>query len=657
MEGITTINTKNDEKEREIKQFGGNTEAFSFVEENRDFFEHHARGGIKIEPAPEGMNTFAFNLENNTIYINSMFFEKLGFSKEKTIFATLHEIEHFMEKIQMLGEEGGEKNFERYLKNLETSKAFGLMDNCIADIRENRSVVSKTNKGMKDLEENIYKEDLFPESDFTSEPDHIQFCQAILREARVQNEKCNVSALVRDKIDELAKVKGLMNIMTNPQTPMSMRLKLQDKYIWPKVQELLEKDIEEKKNPSQPDNNNQDGSNSEDKKGDNNNDAREEKNNENQNDSKKSGEKESGENKKAGGEKKKVETDPDKIFSDDYEKAFKKIPNAVSIEETKKAFKEWKEEKNKNNPDKIDEEYAEKIGVEKRDLQEYRKTVESVQKIVNPETNVNVLEELRALFNRIISKRFKERLVPRYPMEEGDELSDPAQLVSDVKSGNLNPKVWEDTEFKEKRGDKFGEIEITLICDRSGSMSDGYGQKAIEQRKSAVLMMEVLKDFAELCDEEKTRIDKPLEIKSEIYSFASSEEDKTPLKKMGKELGEAERINVLKKLFDLPGSTTDFNCLEAINEGLENGTKQKIAMGELKKIVFVFTDGGSDDVSRVQKSLKRLRDAGIIVVGVGLTKEGESTRTTYAPNAEVVDDVSNLSIVLGGLLKEHLKDI
>ena len=654
MEGITTINTKSDEKGQEIEQIGGNTEAFSFVEENRDFFEHHARGSIKIEPAPEGMNTFAFNLENNTIYINSMFFEKLGFSKEKTIFATLHEIEHFMEKIQMLGEEGGEKNFERYLKKLETSKAFGLMDNCVADIRENRSVISKTNKGMKDLEENIYKEDLFPKLDFIDEPEHIQFCQAILREARVQNEKCNVSPLVRQKLDELTKVKGLMNIMTNPQTPMSMRLKLQDKYIWPRVQELLEKDIEEKKDNPQSGDSNKDGADNENKKGDNDDIPKEDKNSDGQNDSKKE---KNSENKKADGKEKKVETDPNKIFSEDYEKAFKKIPNAVSTEETKKAFKEWKEEKNKNNPDKIDEEYAEKIGVEKRDLQEYRRTVESVQKVVNPETNVNVLEELRDLFNRIISKRFKERLVPRYPMEEGDELSDPAQLVSDVKSGNLNPKVWEDTEFKEKRGDKFGEIEITLICDRSGSMSDGNGQKAVEQRKSAVLIMEVLKDFAELCDEEKTRIDKPLEIKSEIYSFASSKEDKIPLKKMGKELGEAERINVLKKLFDLPGSTTDFNCLEAVNEGLEDETKQKIIMGELKKIVFVFTDGGSDDVSRVQRSLKKLRDAGIIIVGVGLTKEGESTRTTYAPNAEVVDDVGNLSVVIGGLLKEHLKDI
>jgi hypothetical protein len=81
-------------------------------------------------------------------------------------------------------------------------------------------------------------------------------------------------------------------------------------------------------------------------------------------------------------------------------------------------------------------------------------------------------------------------------VEEGDELADPAQLISDVKSGNLSPKVWEDTEIKEKKGDKFGEVEITLVCDRSGSMDEG--QKAVEQRKSAVLIMEVLKEFEQI---------------------------------------------------------------------------------------------------------------------------------------------------------------
>lgn len=627
MEQPYTIEAKNAKKQENEpvavpvqKSENEHTEAVKLVEKHRDFFEHYAKGRIKIEPAPKGIPTFAFNLEENTIYVNSMFYKKLGLSEEKTIFATLHEIEHFMEKLQILSEDGGDRIFGKYLKKIKGSKAFSLMDNCVADIRENRKVVSWEPRGLGELEQKIYKEDLFPETDFTAVPRHIQFSQALLREARVRGEHCVVSEDVRIALDEVAKVKGLMEIMTHPETSMSMRWKLQDKYIWPKVQDLLEKDMEDRKNKEEEKRKKQDGEEGEIKEG--------------------------------------QEQDPNKIFADEYAEVEKKFPEAVPIEEVEKAFKEWKEaQKGKDSADKADEDYAKQIGVEKKDLQDYRKIVEMLEKITNPETDVSVMEELRNLFARIISKRFKKVQAPKYPVEEGDDLVDPAQLVADVKAGNLQPKVWEDTEIKEKKGEMFGEVEITLICDRSSSMTDGDGQKAVEQRKSAVLVMEALKEFAELCEAEKINIDKPLEVKSEIYSFASSSEDKTPLKKMSAELGEAERINVLKKLYDLPGSTTDFNCLEAIVENLDDQTRTKIKIGELKKIVIVFTDGGSDDSARVQSILKKLRDNGIVVVGVGITSEGSPVLSTYAPNALVAEDVRKLPIILGGLLKEHLKDL
>lgn len=605
-----------------VKIVNEHEEAVALVEKHRDFFEHYAKGKIKIEPAPKDLPTFAFNLEQNTIYINSMFYKKLGLSEEKTVFATLHEIEHFMEKLQVLAEEGGEKTFDKYLKKIKASKAFSLMDNCVADIRENRAVVSKTNKGMGELEGKLYKEDLFAETDFTSQPRHIQFSQAILREARVSGERCEVSPEVRVALDEVAKVKGLMEIMTNPETPMSTRLKLQDKYIWPKVEALLKKDVEDKKKKEGEEKGNQTApspSSSEEGKGE--------------------------------GEK---EIDPNEAFADEYAEAGKKFPEAIPIEEIEKALKEWKEaQKGKDSKDKADEDYAKKIGVEKKDLQDYRKIASELEKIVNPETDVGVIEELKNLFSRIISKRLKKAQAPKYPVEEGDELTDPAQLVADVKSGNLQPKVWEDTEIKEKKGDRFGEVEITLVCDRSGSMA---GKKAEEQRKSAVLVMEVLKEFAELCEAEKINVDKPLQVKSEIYGFGAGEDDK-PMKVMSSELGEAERINVLKKLHDLPGTTTDFNCLETIDANLDNQTKIKIKIGELKKIVIVFTDGGSDSPSRVQGVLKSLRDSGVIAIGVGITTEGSTVLSTYAPNALVVEEVPKLPIVLGDLLKEHLKEL
>ncbi len=651
--------------EKEEKE-GEHAEAVALVEKHRDFFEHYAKGKIKIEPAPKGLKTFAFDLEKNTIYVNTTMFKKMfGFTDEKTIFLTLHEIEHFMEKLQILAEDGGEKSFDKYLKRIKASKAFSLMDNCVADIRENRAVIGKTNQGMRELEEKTYKEDLFAETDFTKLPRHIQFNYALLREARVPGEQCQVSPDVRQALDEVTKVKGLMEIMTNPETPMSMRFKLQDKYIWPKVEALLEKDIEDKKKQKNEEQEKKDGQDGEGKPGEKGDEEEGEESTEKEKDKKdgkpqkgkgsgEKGEKEDGEETKGGGGEGDEETDPNKIFVDEYAEAGMKFPEAVPVEGIEKALKEWKEaQKGKDSQDKADDDYAKKIGVEKKDLQDYRKVVDSLEKMVNPETDVSVLEELKNLFSRIISKRLKKALAPKYPVDEGDELVDPAQLIADVKSGNLQPKVWEDTEIKEKKGDRFGEVEITLVCDQSGSMA---GQKAEEQRKSAVLVMEVLKEFAEFCEAEKINIDKPLEVKSEIYGFGAGE-DKNPMKKMSVELGEAERINVLKKLYNVPGSTTDFNSLEAIDANLDDKTKIRIKIGELKKIVIVFTDGGSDNPARVQGVLKNLRDNGVVVIGVGITIEGSPVLSTYAPNAQVVELPQKLPIVLGELLKEHLKDL
>lgn len=623
-------------------------EAVEFVERNRDIFEHYARGGVKFASAPEGLNTFAFDLKTNTIYINSKFYKEFGFSDEKTTFATFHEIEHFLEKRQLLGENNGEKDFEKYLKRIQKSKAFALMDNCVADIRENRTVVSKTYQDFREIEQRCYKEDLFRETDFTKEPRHIQFVYALLRESRVPDERCIVNPEVRVEIDRLRSIHGkeqksnvnLFDIVTNPETPMSVRLKLQDKFIWPIVKELLEKDIEdEKKNKERGE---KDGT-------------------------KKSDESESGNNSEGENNAEKDQTNgtnettpnPDEIFKDAYARADKKVPNATPIEEIKKAFEEWKKENQENSSDKADKDYAEKLGVKKEDLQKYRDLVKSLNSIVNPETQETLVEELRSLFSKIKSKRLKPTLSPRYPMVEGEDLVDPAQLVADVKGGNLEPKVWETSETKENSGKKFGEVEITLIFDRSISMDDDGGQKKIEQQKAGVLGLEALKEFSDICDEERVNIDKPLEVRSEVYSFQSNDDrqDSVPLKKMSKELGEKERVDICGTLSSTAGSTTDYIPLETILNGIDDEMKKKIAEGEVKKIIIVFTDGGSDDKTRVQKVLENLRKIGVVTACIAITESGKPALETYKPDARLAETAERLPLVLGDLLIEHLKDI
>lgn len=623
-------------------------EAVEFVNLHRDLFEHRLRGHAEFKAAPPGLHTFAYDLEHDTIYLNSRFYKSKGFSEEKTAFATMHELEHFKEKLALLKEKDGAKIFERYLARLQKSKAYGLLDNCVADTHENETVVTDTNKSFADLEHTLYTEDLFPETDMTGKPKHIQFAEALLREARVPDEVCQVAPEVRAALDEVKSIKTkngtrLVDIVAHPETPMSTRLRLQDKLIWPHMEKLLEQDMkdDEQKQEGQE---GQDGS----EQGDSQDSSGEPKDKKGKGKSDKSpkGEKP---------QKGKGKSDPNERFKEAYAAAEKRNPHAVPIEDQKKALKAWKE--GKGNPlDRADQEYADQLGVKKEDLQRYRSIAEQLNNTINPETNQSAIDDLRQLIERIIAHRQKERQAPQYPTEEGDFLADPAELVSQVKAGNLEPKVWETQEFRMEKGKRFGKVQITLVGDRSGSMEQGG--KLQEQQKAAVLFMEALTEFRDRLLEEAVNVQKPLSVESEAYTFQASAEDVRPIKPMSEELSERDRIQVVSILSTCPGqSTTDFIPLEAISQGLSDEVRRDIQNGELKKIVVVFTDGGSGDSARVGRALEKLRADGVVVVGVGVTQSGAPALTTYAPTARLAETADQLPIVLADILKEHLSDL
>ena len=645
-------------------------EAVDYFNQHRDFFEHYSRGKVKMRPAPPGLNTFACDLTTDELFINSVFLRKKGLSEAKTSFAVLHESEHLEEKRELLKEKDGDKTFEAYLARLKSSKAFSVMDNHIADIRENRAVIARTNESQRDIEQSLYRENLFPETDFTQTPMHLQLTQALLRESRVPDELCTVSPEVRTELDALKNIAGadgtkLLDIMTHPDTPMSLRLKLQDKFIWPIVQKLLKKDIEkekEKQEQNQEQNKGQEG-----EEGDQQDQNQGEGGEPQDDDSDGEGQPQEGKESKPGkpkpgkgkpsGKPSDQPIDPNELFKAAYEKARERMIEAVPIEELEKALKKWRETPRESELDKANRHHAESIGVSAEALKKYRNVIEELEKTINPETNENAIESVKNIFRRIVSKRLKPTPAPRYPVEDGEDLVDPAELYAEVKRGNLEPKVWETYQIEQKPGKLIGEVEITQVGDGSDSMNQGT--KRLEQRKTMVLGMEGLSRAAEETDNEQTNMLVPLKIKSEIYKFqADAEADITPLKPMSEELGEKECVDVATSFESTPGErTTDYVTLEHILATLDEETERKIQAGDLKKIVIVYTDGVSSDVAKVQTAVLSLRKKGVVVIGIGITNDGISAKTTYAPDAKVAENAKDLPNILVDLLKEHLADL
>lgn len=656
MERSVFINTISEDKN--IKTMEHKKSVGSF-ESHRVMYEQYAGHSLNIEPAPPDLDTFAFNLKTNTIYLNDKFYELLGYGDVGTSFATFHEIEHFKEKIALLKEKDGATIFDGYLNKLDEkfsqyAGAYGVMDNCISDVRQNDAVSTYNHEGFTGVEKDLYKDVQFPNVDFNNDiekdgkviskkqPLHIQLPYAILNEYR-SGRDCIIDERVRKVIDDLQNFKkedektiDLIATITNPEVPMSKRLAIQDNFVWPRVLELLEEDLKNKKDEEEKQN----------KKGDGEGDQNENENGKPKDDEPKTGKPENQKSEDVG-----KKPNPNEVFKDSYEEAKKRVPNAMPTDKQKEALKEWIEE-NGDEEKKKNKETAERLGVKVEDLKKYKDIVKNLNAI-NPETNESVIDDLENIIKRIISNRLKEKHVPRYPVDEGDELVDPAGWLAEVRGGNSEPKVWQETEIKLKKDKKFGEVEITLIGDRTGSMK---GEKLTEQQKAFVLFMEALKRFNDILDDEEVNLEKPLSIKSEIYTFQADANDGMPIKKMGKVLSEKERIEVCAKVGTAPGgSTPDYTSLEAIDKNISEDTLEKIKEGEVKKIVIIFTDGGSDDADRAQKILKKLNDKGVVVVCVGITESGKPALTTYAPNAVLAKKAEDISVVLSDILKEHLE--
>lgn len=626
--------------------------AKEFFEVHKDFLESYtADSSIEIKPSPPKLGTFAIDLQKGVMYAEPKFFTERGYSPDKTMFATLHEFEHFRELRELLSDKGGEKVWKEHLAKIKASKRFKIFDNCFDDIKMNRAVVSRA-PSVDPSRTKLYAENLFADRDFTKQPKHLQFSYAILRERMLTDEQCAVAPEVRAELDRLENIKSgdvsLLDYASDPKTPMALRLELQKRFLEPVLEKFFEEDVKEKEEEGDGDGGEGEGEGEEGegKEGESE-DGGEEGKDKKPTKGKKG---KNGKKTKKGSEK---FQNPEDYFQAEYDNYFKKNPEPISEKEIEKAVKDFLEsKKGEKSPDEMTEEaYARSQGVSPEDLRAYRRFYEQLENIKNPETGESVTEEIREIFKKIITERLRPRLVSKLPVAEGEILARPAEAVAQVRAGVHEPEVWETVEPKERPKELFGDFEVTVVADRSGSME---GEKAREQRKAVALVLEALKEFSDELDEMRSDIVHDLNVRTESWSFGGKNE-LAILKPLSQTLSEKERVAVYKTLADTPGDhTKDFLALEGITKGIVPEDETKIRDKKMRKIIIVMSDGASDDPARVQTSLAALREKGVSIVGVGITADGAAITGTYAPDGLVCENVADLPRVLGELLKKEI---
>jgi hypothetical protein len=553
---------------------------------------------------------WAIKMETGEATYDPKFFADRGYSAGAAMWATCHEAEHFRD---------WRRDPEIYAKlfaRMKYRRRIHVLYNCLDDIMVNRQV-DKRFPSHQETKEGLYRDKLFPGVDYSDKPEHIQLAYAMLREKMLPDEILNLSPKVRAEIDKLKNIDGqgtdLIDLVSDPSAKPADRYEIIRDYIEPIYEKLFQEDLEEKK-----------------KKG-------------------------GGQGGEAG-----EPSSAEDNFADEYDDFDEKSPQPMMPDEIKDAIdKEIKRRKEaeQSTPEQIaDKQFEKQHGISVKEMNDYRRDYEKIKQYIEP---------LREIFEKIIStrKEIKRRLKER--TDQG-VIMDPAmisQAFIDAQSGVLDSRTQLKVKKTEHDEHKPNDLEFTLVCDLSGSMNKNKpGGKSYEQRLCAILIMEALNEFEEKLRSERLEKSLDLHVFTEVRGFGSNDEE---LKPLSDNIEYKTRIKLAKRLEKCDGgSTADYKSLAKIDEGVSADISRKIASGDMKKIILLFTDGGSDDVRQALKEKNSLKTAGIITKAIQIGNPSESDIIKFREVWQKPDkdgypckDVSRLVLIVAKLLEEFVNDL
>lgn len=524
------------------------------------------------------------------------FFEEKVYTPSQALFGAFHEIKcHLVETAELLGTEDGQRAYQRLKNRREAKPRVHIWENCRTDVKGNQAIMQFA-PALAGEVETVYKEKLWPETDLTSKPRHLQFMYAILREAMVPDQEVAINPEVREAINKLRNVKGrdVISLSTDPTLEPDKALRLSERYIEPVIEELYQEDLQDKQNQQ------------------------------------------SGQGQGEG-----------EPFAGDYQDYEERHPEPMDHEGMEEKIKRTIE--NSNESARQGAGYETEHGVSKKDVADYYDEYRQVEASIEP---------LREIFRRIIEQR-KVPIRRLGTLKEEGVMIDPglvAQTYIDVQAGISNPKTMKEFEGRFIEENIPGKFSVRLVADQSGSMQ---GQKAVYQRRSAIAVMESLKEFSDMLDYERAVLSVDLDVQTELRAFGVPEGTKL-YKPLSKELTEKQRIEFFKGLLETSGGTNDYDALADIEKDVREKITQdstyaaELQSGKRREIVIVLSDGDSGNAVEAQRRCKNLRELGVKVIGLGMTGAATSIETTYAPDARICYDVNNLPKALQELLSEYL---
>ncbi|MDP3769898.1 MAG: hypothetical protein U1A25_02085 [Candidatus Sungbacteria bacterium] len=647
-------------------------------------------------------NKFYTDLEHGHVNLDTRWFAKKDASHEQILWAILHELSHFRDLAE---DPQGMKNFE-YIKNQakktgammmkKWEAAYGQTDpefigrlkqrppadphhtqegmnaveqaayqfhhtffNVLDDIYVNNLLTRKApvyeegsegGESVKDL----YKHKLFPETDYTKIPRHLQFIYTLIREEMVSDEPVVVSAEVEGLLSKKIKFQGreytpkeLVEPFLKPKsgrnTKASYRYIVIRNTLEPIFLDLLKKDIDEwqPKKPEPRDDDEGQGA---------------------------------GEGMPSEGSinpfdapyQQFKENSPDQLDDHDIEAWTKKFHEdqekghkAQEDEDAENA--KTQEQRAREAQDAMDRAWCGEHNIDYAIFEEFKK----IEQEVAP-----YLADLSRFWQSIIygSSRRQERGMEGYfPTGELD-IPKVIEQWPKIQQGDLHETaVMRRMVSREAVVKKPELIRVRILGDMSGSMEYPKEKKHLLQQ-CLVLILSSLREFNSYLNMTRSHTKSKMETDTQAWIYGT---EPKVVKRLRKDIGiqeeQKEIITIFSQAQETLGDTHDEKPLKIIFDSLSQTDRERIAQKKIMEIVLEITDGGSTKPALTRHEVDRLENIGVILAAFQIGKVGASEQAAFhvvwnenreEPLGTVVGEhIENLLPALTQALKKYLQGV
>ena len=556
---------------------------------------------------------WATNIKTGAVTVDPSFFVEEGFRPEWCSYAIMHEVSAHLRELITHSEMSG-----MILAFTGKSKAKHLFHNIMSDIAGNKRIHHRL-PAQADVAKQLYSEKLFAEDDYSALPRHLQLMYKIIRQEMIPESETVVLPEVDEAIarlrhfgDEgdidLIEFSTRVNKSPTEEMKPEVKFKLWIDRIYPEFEKLLEQDIAD---PIYKQNN-------ADNEG--------EGEGQGQGQGQKQGE---GQGEGEGGFDE---------FYDDYERTKHASPiSHDDLDDITKQVKDIKREAAataaQNTPEaRAKQALQDRIGAEH--------TPRSYHNYINTIRAHNAeIDEMAEFFRSLIDERLKQTRTLNKPAPQGPVLNPNtlAQTYTDLKTGVPQPpQAFLEYGVREAEREAEGSYDCFLVVDDSGSME---GEKSKQARIAAMIFLEGLGAFERQIREQEVQqgIQLKWDVRSAVFTFGSTASEVKPI---GPELTDKARLDVQKAISGGSGSTADYEALEAIRQQIEREIATNPSTKGRRRLVYVITDGESDNQAELGNTLKRLQELGVEVVGIGIV-DG-SVEAVYPKGSKTIADAKDL---------------